>query len=217
MRACGVTAPISIDTTRASVARAALDAGADIVNDVSAGTESPEMLAIVAERRAGVVLMHRLAPPPRERWSDGYDRAPRYPRGVVAEVAAALAERIDAARAAGVDPAAIVADPGRGFGKDVAQNLALAAASGEMQTRLGVPLLSAGSRKRFLGAIAGETEPRRRVEASVALTAWHARSGVRLFRVHDVRAHAMVLAVTDALTAADQSGARPEESPAPGG
>jgi dihydropteroate synthase len=188
---------ISIDTTLAPVAEAALGAGADAVNDVSAGTEDAALIPLVARRGAGLVLMHRLTDPARDRYSHAYPREPDYTAhgGVVPAVRAFLAERLRAALDAGVARDRIVLDPGLGFGKSVAQNLELIARTGELLD-LGRPVLSALSRKSFTARAAGlpdSTPPRDRVHASVGLSCAHLAAGARLFRVHDVRAHAQAL------------------------
>jgi dihydropteroate synthase len=203
---------VSIDTTRAAVAAAAIDAGAQIVNDVSAGVEDDSMLGLVAARGCGLVLMHRLRPPDTDQYSDRYDAPPEYD-DVVGTVAAHLEARADAARAAGVRREAIVIDPGLGFGKTVEQNLELVRRTGELQA-LGYPVLSAASRKSFVGAVTGCPEPRERVAGSTAISVHHALAGVRLFRVHDVAAHRDVLAVTEALVAASKV---PQPGPGPRG
>ena len=142
--------PISIDTTLAPVARAAIDAGASIINDVSGGAEDPALLPLGAERSAGVILMHRLRAPGEDIYSDRYDDdgRPDYSRdgGVVEAVACALADRARAAIEAGIAPESLVLDPGLGFGKTVAQNFDLIART----TRLsepGFPLPSPASRQ----------------------------------------------------------------------
>lgn len=175
---------ISIDTTLAAVAEAAIDAGAEIVNDVSAGEEDPSILRLAAARSCGIVLMHRLAPPPADSFSDRYERPPAY-RDVVGDVQAALLARISIAEGAGVDPRSVAIDPGLGFGKTVEQNFALIARLGELAS-LGRPVLVGASRKSFIGAVSGESEPARRVGGSVvaAVAAWS--SGARIVRTHDV-------------------------------
>jgi dihydropteroate synthase len=185
--------PISVDTTLAGVAAAALDAGADAINDVSAGLEDPELLPLVARRGAGIILMHRLDPPQRDSYSDRYTDPPRY-ADVVAEVREFLAARIDAARRAGIAPESIVIDPGLGFGKTVEQNLELVRRSGELLT-LGHPLLSAASRKSFVGRAMGleRSAPAERLPGSIALSLMHMAAGARLFRVHDVAEQAQAL------------------------
>ncbi len=203
------TIPISVDTTLASVAEAALDAGADAINDVSGGTEDEGMLPLAARRGAGLVLMHRLRPPEHDSYSDRYgagvpDRGssrpasppPDYSRegGVVGAVRAFLDARAHAARRAGVDRRAIVLDPGLGFGKTVEQNLELIRRTGELAD-LGFPILSGISRKSFTGAWAGlaDSTAADRLAPSIALALEHRRAGASIFRVHDVAAHAAAL------------------------
>lgn len=201
IRAAGISVPISIDTTRAAVAAAALDAGANAINDVSAGSEDDGMFALAASRRCGVILMHRLRPPDADVYSTEHRAPPHYDAaqgGVLGVVREYLRGRTAAAIASGVDPRAIVLDPGLGFGKDVAQNIELASRMGELMD-LGHALLSAASRKSFVGKVSGVDEPARRVMGSVAISVAHALAGVRLFRVHDVAAHAQALRVAHAL------------------
>jgi len=201
VRRHGISAPISVDTTRSAVARAALQAGADAVNDQSAGTDDAGMLALVAERGCGVVLMHRLRAPGEDRYSTAYPEAPEYEGGAVRAVRSFLRERAEAALGAGVARGAIVVDPGLGFGKSVAQNYELVRGTGELLS-LGFPLLSAASRKSFVGAASGVEQPRDRVEGSVAVSVAHWLQGVRLFRVHDVAAHRRALGVAAAIAPA---------------
>jgi dihydropteroate synthase len=198
---------ISIDTTQATVAKAALDAGADLINDVSAGRDDPWMFSLAAQRRCGLILMHRLAPPAAESYSDGYSERdrPRY-RDVVAEVRAFLMERAEAAIGAGVRPEAIAIDPGLGFGKTVAQNYELIARSAEL-VATGFPVVTGASRKSFIGRAAGVEAPGGRVIGSVAAAVGQYLAGVRVFRVHDVAAHLEALAVAAAVNRARESSA----------
>jgi len=182
---------LSIDTSRVVVARAALQAGARVINDVSAGRREPELLALAAEHDATLVLMHMQGTP-----RDMQD-APRY-GDVVREVAAFLRERAAAALAAGVSPHRIALDPGLGFGKELAHNLELLRALPELRT-LGFPLVVGLSRKRFLGALTGEEQPERRDAATTAAVTLAAQAGVALHRVHDVRAARAALALVSAL------------------
>jgi dihydropteroate synthase len=191
--------PISIDTTLSAVAAAAREAGADAVNDVSAGEEDPGLVALAAREGMGLVLMHRLAPPGADRYSDQYVQPPRY-ADVVADVRAFLAERAAAALAAGVRRESIVIDPGLGFGKTVAQNLELVRRTGALLD-LGYPVLSGASRKSFVARAAGrgETSPRDRVAESVAVSVMHYAAGAVIFRVHDVAEQARALAAAAAV------------------
>ncbi|MDX2147541.1 MAG: dihydropteroate synthase [Planctomycetota bacterium] len=192
--------PISVDTTSAEVAAAALEAGADAINDVSAGLDDPAMLALAASRRAGLVLMHRLRPPSADSYSDRYTSPPAY-TNVVSDVAAFLRERLEAAIAAGVDPRSIVLDPGLGFGKTVQQNLELIRATPTLLA-LGRPILSALSRKSFVGRVSLErdSEPSERLAGTLALSLNHWNAGARLFRVHDIAAHAQAFRAWSAAT-----------------
>ena len=184
-------AVVSIDTTRAEVAAFALDAGAHIINDVSAGRDDPEMFALAAERAAPMVLMHMLGEP------KSMQAEPRYD-DVVAEVRAFLAERLAAAEAAGVARRGLMVDPGIGFGKRLQHNLALLAGVGELAS-LNAAVLIGPSRKRFIGELAGESGPQGRMPGTVAacLAAW--RRGATIFRVHDVGPLRQALTVAEAI------------------
>jgi dihydropteroate synthase len=184
---------VSIDTSKAAVAQAALEAGAVLVNDVTALRGDPELASVVAGSGADLCLMHMLGEP-RTMQDD-----PRYD-DVVAEVESFLAERADLAVAAGVARERIALDPGIGFGKTLAHNLALLRALPRL-ARLG-PLLLGVSRKRFLGALTGREVAEDRVAASVAAALYCYRGGAHLLRVHDVRATADALAVERALEGA---------------
>ncbi len=195
IRAAGIDAPITIDTTSARVASAALEAGADAINDVAAGRDDPAMLPLAAERRRGIILMHRLRAPGDDHYSTDYAAPPDYSAlgGVVRAVRDFLKSRAAAALAAGVPPESICIDPGLGFGKSVADNRALIRAMPEF-VATGYPVLFAASRKSFLARPIGpngEREPpAQRVESSVTAALEALSAGVRLFRVHDVAAHA---------------------------
>lgn len=190
LRALHDTAVISVDTVKADVAAAALEEGADIVNDVSGFRLDPRMGDVCAAASAGVVLMHS-----RGGVADmaTYAHA-SYGSDVVGEVVAELAARLEAARAAGVAEDAIVLDPGLGFAKRSEHSLALLAGLPRL-TALGRPLLVGASRKRFIGEITGVTEPANRVEGTVGAHVAALALGARLFRVHDVRAHRHALDV----------------------
>lgn len=182
---------LSIDTRRASVARAALDAGARIVNDVSALRDDAAMLPLVAERQADVVLMHRRGLP------ENTFAGPAYV-DVVEDVRAFLLERAAACEAAGLLRDRIALDPGLGFGKSVAQELELIAGSGRLADA-GYPVLIGCSRKSFIGKLTGIAKPADRDPASVWLAVEAVRRGAALVRVHNVVATRQALAVWAAM------------------
>jgi len=188
---------ISVDTTLAPVAEAALEAGADAVNDVSAGCEDPAMLPLVARKGAGLILMHRIAPPGEDSYSDRYAEPPVYD-DVVREVASFLLMRAELAMAAGVSRDAIALDPGLGFGKSVAQNYELLARTSELAA-LGYPVLVGASRKSFLGAVTGRADPEQRIIGSVVAAVAAYGGGARIIRAHDVGAHREALLVAHAV------------------
>ncbi|HUT01088.1 MAG TPA: dihydropteroate synthase [Phycisphaerae bacterium] len=187
--ACG--AVVSIDTTRAEVAAFALDAGAQILNDVSAGRDDPGLFALAAERGAPMILMHMLGEPKSMQADPQYD-------DVVSEVRAFLAERIGAAGAAGVARRRLIVDPGIGFGKRLEHNLALLAGVGELAS-LGTAVLIGPSRKRFLGELTGRRDPRQRLAGTLAACLAARRGGATIFRVHDVAPLREALAVAEAI------------------
>ncbi|MES9829587.1 MAG: dihydropteroate synthase [Candidatus Thiodiazotropha sp.] len=170
--------PVSIDTTSSDVARHALDCGANMINDISAGREDPEILALAASAGVPLVLMHMQGTP------ETMQHAPAY-RDAVAEVTSFLQTRVEAALAAGVEPEALLLDPGIGFGKLKRHNLQLLAG---LQTigKLGYPLLLGASRKRFMGSICNQAQPNALMPATCAATALGVMAGVKVFRVHDV-------------------------------
>jgi dihydropteroate synthase len=181
---------VSVDTYKPSVARAAIAAGAKIVNDVS-GLRDRELAGVCAQSGAALVLMHTLAKP-RERIQD----ADLY-GDVTVEVLAFLRERVELALACGVDPEQLILDPGPDFAKTPAQTIRLL---GELERfhELGRPLLMAISRKDFIGALTGRA-PRERLAGTLAALAHGVSHGAHIFRVHDVRAAADFLAVRAAL------------------
>ena len=191
IRGAGITTPISIDTRKARVAEAALDAGADMVNDVSALTFDPELAALCAERAVPVCLMHAKGTPA------DMQKDPRYD-DVVAEVLGFLEERIAVAEAAGVARDKIVIDPGIGFGKTQAHNLALLRDLAAFHD-LGLPLLLGVSRKRFIGDIGGAPAPKDRLGGSLAVALHGAEQGVHILRVHDTYATTQALRLFAAL------------------
>lgn len=182
---------VSVDTRRAAVARACLDAGARIVNDVSALRDDPELLPLVAARGAPVVLMHHAG-----RAEDGY-AVPAY-GDVVEEVRRFLLGRARACEAAGVPRHRIAFDPGLGFGKSVEDNVALIAGAGRLADA-GHAVLVGASRKSFIGRLTGIDEPRRRDPASVWLAVEAIRRGAAIVRVHDVAGTRQALAVCRAM------------------
>jgi dihydropteroate synthase len=182
---------VSIDTYRAATAEAALEAGARIVNDVTALRADPRMARLVADAHCPVVLMHMLGEP------KTMQRDPRYD-DVVREVRDFLAERVEHATAAGVEPENVILDPGIGFGKTAEHNLALLRHLDRL-VELGFPLLVGASRKRFIGRITGVEEAKDRVFGTVAANVVAYEKGATLFRVHDVRANREALAVARAV------------------
>ena len=188
---------ITVDTTLASVAEAALEAGADAVNDVSAGCEDAAMLPLVARKGAGIVLMHRLAAPGDDQYSDRYAEPPIYD-DVVREVASFLLMRAELCLAAGIARDAIALDPGLGFGKSVSQNYELLARTSELAA-LGFPILVGASRKSFLGAVSGRSDPEQRIIGSVVAAVAAYGGGARIMRAHDVGAHREALLVAHAV------------------
>jgi dihydropteroate synthase len=171
--------PVSIDTTKSVVARAALDAGAAMVNDVSGGTADPEILRVVAGAGAAYVVMHMRGTPLTMQAQAHYD-------DVVREVSDELRARVVGAIDAGIDPRAILADPGIGFAKTAEHNVALLRALPEIASRVGAPLLVGSSRKSFLARIAGVDDRTGRDDATLATTVWCFELGAALVRVHDV-------------------------------
>jgi dihydropteroate synthase len=186
----GVGARISVDTSKAAVAAAALDAGAEIVNDITALRSDPEMAALCGERGCGVVLMHMLGEP-RTMQDD-----PRY-EDVVAEVRAFLVGRLEVAVAAGVPEEEIWLDPGIGFGKTNAHNMELLRRLGELR-ELGRPLVVGTSRKSFIGRIDG-SPPEERLGGTIASSVLAAVEGAEVLRVHDVAEVRQALTLTAAI------------------
>ena len=170
---------ISIDTTLADVAEAALDAGADMVNDISAGRDDPAMFSLIAARQCPYVMMHMQGTPRTMQDNPVYTN-------VVNEVENFLLERADAAIAAGIMKNNIIIDPGIGFGKTKEHNLAIMSCLDQF-VNTGYPVLLGASRKRFIGSICSDTAPEQLTGATCATTVLGVAAGVRIFRVHDVR------------------------------
>jgi dihydropteroate synthase len=187
LRAAGVTTPISIDTRKAAVAAAALDAGADIVNDVSGFTHDAELAPLCAARAVPVCVMHAQGKPQTMHVNPQYD-------DVLLDVYDALAARIDALVAVGVPRARITADPGIGFGKTQTHNLAILNRI-SLFHGLGVPILLGASRKRFIGTIGHAPDPQARAPGSIAVALAAIAQGVAVIRAHDVAAHAQAIAL----------------------
>ena len=184
---------VSIDTTKAEVARAALDAGADLVNDVSALRFDPELAGLVAERGAGCCLMHMLGEP------RTMQESPRY-EDVVSEVKAFLEERLAFAVAEGVEEELVWLDPGVGFGKTVEHNLELLRRLDEI-VAIGRPVVVGTSRKSFLGKLTGGKAEAERLPGTIATNVLALERGASIFRVHDVAPVADALAVAAATVA----------------
>ena len=183
--------PISVDTSKAFVAERALDAGATVINDVSAGRFDPRMLALVAERGAGIVLMHMQGNPRDMQVAPSYD-------DVVREVVAHLRERLALAWQSGIEPSRIAIDPGIGFGKRLEDNLDLIRAIPELRS-LGLPVCLGVSRKSFLGKLSGEERAERRDPESASAVAITALLGAEIHRVHDVAGARRALRIGAAL------------------
>jgi dihydropteroate synthase len=191
--------PISIDTSKAEVARAALEAGATIINDVWGFRLDPELATLAAERGCPVILMHNRNRPQDARFEErlggryvgaSYD-------DLLVDVARELQELVDAAIAAGVDRQQIVIDPGIGFGKTVEQNLTLIRRFDRF-TELGFPLLCGPSRKSFIGYTL-DLPPEERIEGTAAAVAIAIARGADIVRVHDVKPIARVARMCDAI------------------
>ena len=204
LREAGITAPISIDTRKARVAEAALDAGADIVNDVSALRFDPDMAALVAARDVPVVLMHSVATPETMQKHAVYD-------DVLWAVRDHLYERVEAALAAGIAPARLILDPGIGFGKTTAHDLRLLRELAAFHD-FGLPVLLGASRKKFIGTLTGAATPSERISGSVAVALQAAASGAQILRVHDTRETRQALQIWQAIQGHnDETGANPGE------
>lgn len=186
-------AQISIDTSKASVAGAALAAGASLVNDVSALRADPQMAAVVADADADCCLVHMLGSPGEAR------RQARY-EDVVDDVKSFLEERMAFAAAEGIDERRLLLDPGIGFGKTVEHNLQLLQRLHEL-VELGRPIVIGTSRKSFLGRIAGTLQDPERLSGTIATNVLALERGARVFRVHDVAALREALAVAAATLA----------------
>ena len=179
---------VSIDTTLADVAEAALAAGADIINDISAGRDDPGLVELVADRGCPYIIMHMQGSP------ETMQQAPDY-EDVVEDIRRFLLDRIDHLQAIGIDPDNIIMDPGIGFGKTREHNLAII---GNLHRFVdtGFPVLLGASRKQFMGSICQVSQPDQLTGATCATTVIGVSAGVRIFRVHDVRANRQAADVT---------------------
>ncbi|HEY5652844.1 MAG TPA: dihydropteroate synthase [Pontiella sp.] len=187
--------PISIDTMKAEVARAAVEAGADIINDVSALEADNDMVNVVSETHAGVILMHMKGTPKTMQNSPAY-------KNVTREVQLYLKERISFAEQRGVARDAIVIDPGIGFGKTLEHNQELLRTLPAL-TEFGCGLLVGASRKRMIGQILGRDNPEERLAGSLGVAAWATMQGAHILRVHDVIETCDICRIMDTLLAGD--------------
>ncbi|MDX1977241.1 MAG: dihydropteroate synthase [Pseudanabaenaceae cyanobacterium bins.68] len=183
--------PISVDTTKSGVARAALDLGAHLINDVSAGRFDPEMLQVAAKYQVPVILMHMQGRPRQ------MQEQPRY-GDVVEEIYHFFTQAIAVAEAMGVPKHLVAIDPGIGFGKNLDHNLQLIAHLSQFQ-RLDAPILIGVSRKSFIGKLCNQPEPRQRLWGTAAACAIAINQGADILRVHDVAAIKDVCLVADAI------------------
>lgn len=184
---------LSVDTYHAETAEAALAAGADIINDVTAATGDGRMLDVAARARAPLVLMHMRGTP---KTMMG-DEMKTY-HNVVGEVSQYLLERAAACARAGLGKDKVILDPGLGFAKDLEGNLALCHGLGEM-TGHGIPVLLAGSRKGFIGKVLGDLPTEERLEGTMALSAAALYAGAQMVRVHDVKENVRLIRMLEAI------------------
>ena len=183
--------PISVDTTRATVARKAIDAGADIVNDISAFTDDPDMLDVVASTGAALILMHRRGRPQTMQTNTRYE-------DLLGEVLGFLTDRVDEAVAGGVIKQRLAVDPGLGFGKDTAGNLSLIRHVGVF-TALGRPVVVGASRKSFIWKSLG-LQAEEALAGSIAVAVLAAARGAHILRVHDVVETVRALRMAELIT-----------------
>jgi len=181
---------ISIDTNKAVVAKAALEAGASIINDISGLTFDPDMAAVAADTGAGVIIMHIRGEP------GNMQKNPHY-EDTIAEISLELRQRIGKALSAGIDNDAIVIDPGIGFGKRFEDNLRILAGIGELRS-IGYPIMIGASRKSFFGRISGREAHERDLETCAVSTA-SALASVQILRVHNVEENLICLKVANAI------------------
>jgi dihydropteroate synthase len=181
----------SVDTRSSQVAAAALDAGASVINDISAGRDDPAMLRLAADRQVPIILMHMQGEPATMQVNPHY-------KDVMEEVKSFFADRIEAAKSAGVNTNRILLDPGIGFGKNLDHNLTLIRRMKEFAA-LARPLVIGTSRKGFIGIISGEPQPNQRLFGTAATVAWSIANGADIVRVHDVEPMLKVVRVIRAI------------------
>jgi dihydropteroate synthase len=186
-----ISLPISVDTTRAAVAKAAVEVGADIVNDISGGTFDPEMLSSVATMDVPIILMHIRGNPQTMAQFTDY-------QNLIHEIYNFLAKQIAAAVAAGIDQRKIIIDPGIGFAKNYEQNLEIFRRLSELR-QLNCPILVGASRKSFIGRILNQPDPKARVWGTAAACCAAIFNGADILRVHDVKEMREVSLVADAI------------------
>lgn len=189
-----VSFPLSIDTSKAAVARAALEAGATIINDVSGGRGDEEMFPLAAEKEAALIVMHMQGTPDTMQANPTYD-------DVVSEIADFFRQQFAYAVRCGVNPLSLAFDPGIGFGKTVAHNLALLAGLPQLRFEYR-PLVVGVSRKSFLGKISTHQEDR--ASATIALTSLLRARGANVLRVHDVAQNVCALRTAEAVLSVSQ-------------
>ena len=183
--------PVSIDTYHAQVADAVLDAGATIVNDISAATLDPDMPALIARRQCPAVLMHILGTPKDMQANPEYE-------DLMADICRFLRDRVDAVVEAGADAKLMIVDPGIGFGKTAEHNLEILRRLGELKS-MGRPIVVGTSRKSTIGKVLGGLPPEERLEGTAATVALSIANGADIVRVHDVKEMVRVARMTDAI------------------
>lgn len=186
-----ISVPISVDTTKAAVAKAAIASGADIVNDISGGMSDPEMLPTVAKLGAPIVLMHMRGTPQTMQQLTDYE-------DLIGEIYQFLESRVREAIASGIDPARIIIDPGIGFAKKYQQSIEILRRLAQFRS-LGCPILIGASRKSFIGHILEQPDPKARVWGTAAACCGAIARGADIVRVHDVKEMYDVCRVADVL------------------
>ncbi|CDN16089.1 Dihydropteroate synthase [Richelia intracellularis] len=187
----GSSIPVSVDTTRAKVAKAAIAVGADIINDISGGTFDPEMLPTIARCDVPIVMMHIRGNPQTMQQQTNY-------QNLMGEIGDFLSGQVDAATSAGIPREKVIIDPGIGFAKNYEQNLEILRSLAELR-KLNCPILVGASRKSFIGHILNEPEAKKRVWGTAAACCAAIFNGADILRVHDVQAMDDIRLVTDAI------------------